>query len=81
VSAACIDSGRVFIILSLVVWFAIPKNRVTGELDAELGPTSSCLRDEFTVAIDQGRENAWVASFLPRWLFLKVRGLKIGVCA
>src|SRR5258705_515695 len=59
----------------------ITQNRVPRKLDAELGSTSSCLRNELTMAIDQSRENARIASFLPRRLLLEIGNLEIGVCA
>ena len=65
----------------LVIRLAVAKDRVTGELDAELGAPTASLGNELGVAVDKRREQARVTALLARGLFLEVRNLEVGVRA
>lgn len=64
----------------LVVRLSVSENRVTGQLDAELGATLA-VREDFRVTVDESREDAGFASLLAGTLLVEVGDLQVGVGA
>ncbi|KAH3669982.1 hypothetical protein OGATHE_002795 [Ogataea polymorpha] len=62
----------------LVIRLTVSQNWVSGKLNSELRSSSTILHD-FTVSVDQSREDSWFISLIERWFFIQVSDLQIWV--
>jgi len=68
-------------VVVLVVGLSVSKNGVNGQLNAELWVTTSSLRHELAMAINEGGVNPGVTTFFSGLLFLQVGDLQIRIGA